>query len=65
MRCGVDELIYVDHFTESKAVETRLETLMRQAQPFDKGCVRLIRNVSDPIKALYGHMTFMVLKHGP
>jgi hypothetical protein len=59
-RCGVDKLICVNHFTESKAVEKHLETLMRQAQRSDNGCVRLIRNVSDPIKAFYGHMTFMV-----
>jgi len=28
---------------------------MRQAQLSDKGCVRLIRNLSDPIKALWTH----------
>lgn len=28
---------------------------MRQAQLSDKGCVRLIRNVSDPIMALWTH----------
>ena len=37
---------------------------MRQAQPSDKGCVRLIRNVSDPIMAIWTHDVHGSETHG-
>lgn len=45
----------VNHFAQRKEVVKHLVTLMRQTQPPDKRCVRLIRNVSEHIMDLRTH----------
>jgi hypothetical protein len=52
-RCDAGEWFCVNHIAESKEVEKHLEPLMRQAQPSDKRCVRLIRTASGHIRGLW------------